>query len=170
MTEPKFYKKGEGLSPGEEYSHTAREIAESLHAPDTFQQVEIHANIQKGLEIPLMGIPAIADTLAKIYEKRLEEDKTIRQKLVSVEDPARIKALSRRLLSDVKRTRYEHAVTMQRSMNTHYLQLSMAVAGKRAEQGVTNIAAIVNAEKDILDQLAPKRPSIRERLHLGGSK
>ena len=60
-----------------------------------------------------MGVASMPDTLEKIYEER--------------------KTNIRKPLTIYGRLRYEHAISMMRSMDKHFLQLSVGVDGKRAD-------------------------------------
>jgi len=68
----------EKMSGEKTYEEVVRELAESLSRPRSFTEVQILANLKPGLEVPLMGISTIADSLKGIYEKRKEEDGEIK--------------------------------------------------------------------------------------------
>ena len=68
----------EGMSSEKTYEEVVRELAESLSRPSSFTEVQILANLKPGLEVPLMGISTIADSLRGIYQKRREEDAEIK--------------------------------------------------------------------------------------------
>lgn len=201
------------------YEAIVARIARSLHSPDSFNEVEIHARLKPGLEIPLMGVATMPDVIQDIYRRRLDEDKEVRKalemiletlnnggveaanakldelmklavdektgkvdevekyrveqlkvrvlKALNMKDEERGRHLERleaRLLTQSKRLRYEHAEKMLSSMVRHLYQISMAIEGKRAEQGVENIKAIVLHEQDMLEALSGKN---KERRWLG---
>ena len=88
-----------------------------------------------------MGVASMPDTLEKIYEHRLtdmvlkeviEEKDGVFHKLM-VEVPA---------IGKYKKLRYEHAISMMRSMDKHFLQLSVGVEGRRSSDIVKVASAI----------------------------
>lgn len=214
----------EGMSSEKTYEEVVRELAESLSRPASFTEVQILANLKPGLEVPLMGISTIADSLRGIYEKRKEEDAEIKtsillaagigpkgyegfdlatavskvdvmieaandgqkdalervklrlQRLDKATNEERLVILERlesRLLTNQKHLRYQHAVNLITDMVGNFLKYSMALQGdsQRSKQVLSAIQAIVLHEKDQMEALmSSKKPSIRERLHLGGSK
>src|SRR3989304_6506474 len=68
----------EKMSGEKTYEEVVRELAESLSRPRSFTEVQILANLKPGLEVPLMGISTIADSLKGIYDRRKEEDGEIK--------------------------------------------------------------------------------------------
>ena len=120
-------------------THTALERL-SGHTED-FDILEKTSYLKAGLEIPLMGVASMPDTLEKIYEHRLtdmvlkeviEEKDGVFHKLM-VEVPA---------IGKYKKLRYEHAISMMRSMDKHFLQLSVGVEGRRSSDIVKVASAI----------------------------
>jgi len=102
-------------SPEHQLAVTTDTIAERISGPtEDFDTLEKTAHLKGGLEIPLMGVASMPDTLEKIYEHRQVD--------------------GRRPLSRYGKLRYEHAISMMRSMDKHFLQLSVGVDGKRAGQ------------------------------------
>src|SRR5213593_2776190 len=69
---------GKMSNDGDTLEQVAREIVGAIHFPKDFNTLEMHANLKKGLEIPLMGIASMPDVLNGIYSKRIEEDSEIR--------------------------------------------------------------------------------------------
>jgi len=103
-------------SPEHQLAVTTDTIAERLSGEDQdFDTLEKTSHLKSGLEIPLMGVASMPDTLEKIYEHRMLDSGASK-------------------LGQYKRLRYEHAIDMMRSMDKHFLQLSVGVDGKRAEQ------------------------------------
>jgi hypothetical protein len=101
-------------TPEHQLAVTTDTIAERLSGPtEDFDTLEKTAHLKAGLEIPLMGVASMPDTLEKIYEHRLSGG-------------------NKKPLSTYGRLRYEHAISMMRSMDKHFLQLSVGVDGKRA--------------------------------------
>lgn len=173
------------------YEEIVARIARALHSPDNFNEIEIHAHLKPGLEVPLMGVATMPDVIRQIYARRQDEDKKFRLEIEenlkrigelkqdgwekdaekSREVSLRLHRIQRirpKLLTDARRMRYEHAENLLSSMVRHLYQITMAIDGKRAEQGVENIKAIVLHEQDKLEALmGNKKPSLKERLHLG---
>ena len=121
-------------------THTALERL-SGHTDD-FDILEKTSHLKAGLEIPLMGVASMPDTLEKIYQHR--KDATV-QKIVIEEDEAGVfhkNVVEQPMLGKYKKLRYEHAISMMRSMDKHFLQLSVGVDGKRAEHIVKVASAI----------------------------
>lgn len=110
MSEPKK----EVIPAQEQLAVTTNTIVERFSGPDQqFDTIEKTAHLKEGLEIPLMVVASIPDDLEVIFAKRLEQNPDMSMK---------------------KKLRYVEAIARLRSLDKHFLQLSVASRdGKRAD-------------------------------------
>jgi len=160
----------------------AGKVSGSLVDPPDFQAAEIHANIKRGMEVPLSGVASMPDVIDKALELRERQDMRARQWVSDIretvlngeglsaeEQESAIRSaehdVQRQLLSPNAKMRLEFASTVIRSITQHLLLETAGVEGKRAEQSVDMVKALVLHEKSVFDMQNPKKErSLRHPL------
>ncbi len=162
----------------------AGKVSGSLVDPPDFQAAEIHANIKRGMEVPLSGVASMPDVIDKALQLRELQNQRALQWIADVretvlngeglspeEQESAIRSaehdVQRQLLSPNAKMRLEFASTMIRSVTNHLLLETAGVEGKRAEQSVEMVKALVLHEQNQFDKLFPEKKQRSLRHPLG---
>ena len=150
--------------------------------PD-FQAAELHANIKRGMEVPLSGVASMPDVIRKALALREAqntralkwveevekivndgEDLSEDEKQSAVETAKR--EVHRQLLSPKARVRYEFAETVLESITRHLMTETAAVEGGARKDAGDMVKALVLHEKDF-DSMFPSKQKRSWRHPLG---
>ena len=162
----------------------AGKVSGSLVDPPDFQAAEIHANIKRGMEVPLSGVASMPDVIDKALQLRELQNQRALQWIADVretvlngeglspeEQESAIRSaehdVQRQLLSPNAKMRLEFASTIIRSVTNHLLLETAGVEGKRAEQSVEMVKALVLHEQNQFDKLFPEKKQRSLRHPLG---
>ena len=179
-------KKEHSLKWGVPLEEVAGKVSGTLVDYPDFKTAELHANIKRGMEVPLSGVASMPDVIRKVIDLRTQQNERAQNWIQQVHkivndgenmtEEEKMSAIMtaewdvrRQSFSPRQRMRLEFAETVLSSITDHLLTETAAVDGARGNQSVEMVKALVLHDENTMEKLFSEKKRRRTMRHpLGG--